>query len=334
MLRVFASVLLLFCFKASAAAVADAPSSPDAPSSTETLLERDLLPGIVKLNRTVRAFHYFRLPHLYSQLETQDGRREEIRYYIQAVTSRFWDLGFDARDYVNAGPGLYLATDPYISRSFGNRDSDKPQQISAMLELTFSSGMTVLRVVNLSKSETKSKKVEPRLPLSNATLAALVNDGVVPRDFVPKLFYDKNFKKPAFFRDSLARMTHPDLREFRKMVMRILLRNGVQIIEYNWQSALSGFCRKHNFSSFNFIGRPNQSEETDQKVSAILVTDPQLPILSQEEEEVRKRVNKQKEVLSQVARLVAEKKETRALIQSFYSDVEFEEIKSHTYMCE
>lgn len=302
--------------------------------NAESLLEKDLLPGIVRLDRTVRIYHYYRLPYLYSQLETSDGRRGEIARYVEAVTERFWDLGFDAKDYVNAGPGLYLATDPYISRSFGYRDHDKPQQISSMLELTVPAGTPMLRVVNIPRGESKSKKVEPRLPLSAATVAALVKEGIVPEDLIPKLFHDKNFRGAIFFRDSLARMTQPELIEFRKMVMRILVKHGVQMIEYNWQSALAGFCRKHNYSSLNFIGRPKQMGNEPWVAQAVLVTDPQLPNLSQQEIEVRGRTLKQKELLEQIEGLVSAKKNTRSLIQSYYSDAEFNQIKSQTFMCE
>lgn len=303
-------------------------------ASAESLLEKDLLPGIVSLDRTVRIYHYYRLPHLYTQLESSEGRRGEIQRYIEAVTERFWDLGFDTRDYVNAGPGLYLATDPYISRSFGYKDQDRPEQISAMLELTVPAGTRMLRVVNVPRSESKSKKVEPRLRLSNATVAALIQQGVVPEDFVPKLFHDRNFKGPIFFRDSLARMTQPELVQFRKMVMRILVKHGVQMIEYNWQSALAGFCRRHNYSSLNFIGRPKQIGNEDWVSKAVLVTEPELPNLSQEEIEVRQRVSKLKEVLAQTEALVAAKKNTRSLIQSYYSESEFQQLKAQTFMCE
>jgi hypothetical protein len=302
--------------------------------SAENLLEKDLLPGIVSLDRTVRIYHYYRLPHLYPQLESPEGRRGEIQRYIEAVTERFWDLGFDARDYVNAGPGLYLATDPYISRSFGYKDQDRPEQLSAMLELTVPVGTRMLRVVNVPRSESRSKKVEPRLRLSPETVSALIQQGIVPQDFVAKLFQDKSFIGPIFFRDSLARMTQPELVEFRKMVMRILVKHDVQMIEYNWQSALAGFCRKHNYSSLNFIGRPKLIGNDDWVAKAVLITDPELPNLSKEESDVRQRVAKLKGVLSQAEALVAAKKNTRGLIQSSYSESEFQQIKAHTFMCE
>lgn len=312
-------------------------------SLAESLLERDLLPGIVELDRPIRIYHYYRLGYMYPQLATAVGRNSEARRYIDLVTERFWDIQYDARDYVNAGPGLYLATDPFISKSFGSQKT--PEQISSLIEMVVPQGVRFLRVVNKTRSESKSGKVEPRLPLSPETLDALVSEGILSRSGIIRLFQDKRFRGNFFLRETLGQITRPEFLEFRRLVQRIFIRQNIQLIEYNWQSALAGFCRTHNYSSFNFIGQPLSFTDSfsgttaawpsiSQTVELHLVTDPALPDLESQEALSIDRILKFRDVIETISSLVKQKKPTKDFIEQQYSSMDLRQLKNSLYRCE
>lgn len=302
--------------------------------SAEALLTRDLTAGVAPMERDIRIYHYMVLgnydastPNLeetlkwyWSKYETEPSRRAEVAEYLRQVTGRFWDLNYVAHDYINAGPGVYLATDPHISMSFGK--GNNPWARSGMLELTVPKGARYLNVVQ-------------NIPIKPDTISALAKEGIVSSGDVYNLFIKKNVKGPVFFRDTLKNMTQPKHRRFRVLVHQILSNLGVQVIEYNWLTSLLNFCAKHTFSAFNFIGRPPQMGLDPVYAQAQLAVLPQLPNLSAQEIEFLERTEKFKRVLGKMADMrEAKVKVPRGFPLTEYSKEEYLELKSKAFKCQ
>ncbi len=210
--------------------------------SAESLLARDLAAGTKPLPKEIRIYHYFPVQCSFSSagaspswcdtLATPEGRRAHVNNYLKTVTARFWDVNYRADQYINAGPGLYLAIDPHIAYSqklFG----------TSVMELRVPAGTPYVNVVRA-------------IPVSQATLDALVNEGFLARHQLAAVFSKAaGPTKLGFYRDTLKNMTAPGFEHFRRLVMRYFSENGIQFIEYNWDSSLAGFCRSFD----DFLGR-------------------------------------------------------------------------------
>jgi hypothetical protein len=311
-----------------------APSAAEASSPAEQMLTRDLMVGTATMDRDTRIYHYMVLggyrpdtenleqvlEWYWKKYETEESRRTEIVKYMNDVTGRFWNLDYVAEEFINAGAGIYLASDPHVSINFGQ--GQYPWTKSAMLEMTIPKGTRYLSVI-------QNKIIQPD------TLIELEKEGYVNDVAIQDLFKKEKVKNPLFFRDTLRDMTKPKYRIFRALVQRIFSAQNIQLIEYNWQTSLEGFCRKHTQSAFNFIGRPPQMGLDPAYISTPMAVIPNLPNLSSEEVAFLERTEKFKRVLGRVAELhEAKAKIPKGLVLTEYSEAEVRELKSKAFKCQ
>jgi hypothetical protein len=309
-------------------------STAEASSPAEQLLTRDLMVGTATMDRDTRIYHYMVLGDYppetqdleqvlqwyWKQYETEASRKNQVITYMNDVTGRFWNLGYVANEFINAGPGVYLATDPHISLNFGQGRNSWSK--SAMLEMTIPKGTRYINVVQ-------------NIFLKPDTLLALKEEGYANDQAAQVLFTKEKVKKPVFFRDTLRDMTQPEHRKFRSLVQRIFAEQNIQIIEYNWTTSLRDFCSKHTYSAFNFIGRPAQLGLDPVYSQTPMAVIPHLPNLSGDEVAFLERTEKFKRVLGRLAGFRESKmKIPKGLVLTEYSEAEVRELKSKAFKCQ
>ncbi|CAN5668052.1 hypothetical protein BH10BDE1_BH10BDE1_16020 [soil metagenome] len=282
----------------------------------EPLLKRDIAVSTRTVAKEFSIYHYFNLAQVYDELKTPVGRQAYVARYIEQVTEKYWDLSFHASQYINAGPGIYLAVDPYIAYSqklFG----------TTMIELKVPVGTRYVSVV------------QP-IPIAKDTLDALINEGYFARYQASVIFYKAaGPTKLGFYRDTLKNMTDPGFEKFRELVQRVFSAANVQFIEYNWDSALTNFCpRRKSVSAFNYIGaRPSNGAY---RGISMISTDLQFPNPSVDEQEFSARVFKLRGVLEQIQSMrkrgVAVPKDL--IVPNTYSATEYKQIKDMTFGCD
>lgn len=293
--------------------------------SAEILLARDLKAGTKSLSQEIRIYHYFPVqcsfgsgtasPSWCDSLTRPEGRRAHVTNYLKSVTARFWDVGYRADQYINAGPGLYLAIDPHIAYSqklFG----------TTVIELRVPAGTPYVNVVKA-------------IPISQATLDALVNEGFLARHQLASVFSKAaGPTKLGFYRDTLKNMTSPGFEHFRRLVMRHFSENGIQFIEYNWDSSLAGFCRRKSASAFVFIG--TESSLGAYSDLPMISSDVSYPNLSAEEREFYLRAFKFRGLLDQISSLLKRglKIPKDLIVPQTYSATELGDIKKVTFGCD
>ncbi len=199
------------------------------------MLERDLTPVILTLQKPVRMYSYFNVIAMSEELNSPQGRQNYLQRFFNATMGRFWDMNLTASQYINSGPGLYAAIDPHISQSFGN----------TMVEIGVPAG-------------TRFLDIHKNVPLSDDTINALANEGIIARDLLGELFVAKNGRY-EFGRDTMKFMIKPEFSFFRGMLQEIFLRQNVVMAEYNWDTSLAGFCRLHSYSAFVIFGSMKDS---------------------------------------------------------------------------
>lgn len=218
-------------------AVLGSVSDASAQSTAEDLLAKDFAKAkaIRSMPKDVTLYHYFNLRQNHPEFQTPQGRVGYMTRYLTQVTGRFWDKTYHADSFVNAGPGLYLAVDPESSRvEFG------PE----MIELVVPAGAKYIAVVE-------------SIPISEATKQALLNERIVTNYGLIQLFsktMDKKKTKDGFWRNTFEYMTLPENEVFRDLVQRLMAKNDIRFIEYNWRSNLDGFCKATSVSAFVYVG--------------------------------------------------------------------------------
>lgn len=305
-----------------------------ASSPAEQLLSRDLMVGTATMDRDTRIYHYMVLGDYppetqdleqvlqwyWKQYESEGSRKNQVITYMNDVTGRFWNLDYVANEFINAGPGIYLATDPHVSLNFGQ--GRNPWAKSAMLEMTIPKGTRYINVVQ-------------NIFIQPDTLVALEKEGYVDSRATQDLFRKEKVKNPVFFRDTLRDMTNPKYRSFRALIQRIFSAQNIQLIEYNWKTSLEGFCRKHTQSAFNFIGRPPQVGLDPAYIGTPMAVIPNLPNLSVDETAFLERTEKFKRVLGRLAALhEAKAKIPKGLVLTEYTEAEVRELKSKAFKCQ
>ncbi len=278
----------------------------------ERLLGRDVMASAKTMAKDVRIYHYFHVKELWEELKTPQGRGGYVSRYLTDVTGRFWDLNYHAAAYINAGPGVYLAIDPYVAfiQNFGN----------TMVELKVPKGT---RYINVVKS----------VPIGKDTIDALVNEGIIARHQASFIFYKAaGPTKLGFYRDTLKNMTDPGYEKFRTIVLKIFQTNAIQFIEYNWDTKLSGFCNPKSASAFNYVG----TSPWDGRYAAIpMLSALSFPQMSADEQELSARVTKFRDLLGQIDGMKKRgMKIPPSLISSVYSPAEYKQIKDMTYSCD
>lgn len=291
--------------------------------NAERLLGRDVMASAKTMPKDVHIYHYVPVEKVWPELTTPEGRTKWIDRYLSDVTGRFWDLHYRVGAFINAGPGVYAAIDPYIS-SPATVDEPKQNFGTTMLEITIPRGT---RYINVIKP----------VPIAKDTLDALVNEGIIARHQASFLFYKASGPTGlGFYRDTLKNMTDAGFENFRAMFSHILQSNGIQFIEYNWKTGLVGFCKTNTMyaPAFNYIGTNPSDHRYSTGVSmasAVLV----YPGLSGAEQDLGARSQKLIDVLRQIANLRSRGiKVPATLVSSAYSPGEFKQIKDTTYTCD
>lgn len=283
--------------------------------TAELLLKRDIAAGTKTALKEFRIYHYFNLAQVYDELTTPEGRQNYVKRYIDQVTEKYWDLDFRANQYINAGPGIYLAVDPYIAYSqklFG----------TTMIELVVPAGTRYVNVVR-------------PIPIAKDTLEALISEGYFARHQAGVIFYRAaGPTKLGFYRDTLKNMTNPGFEKFRTLVQRVFTAANVQFIEFNWDSALDSFCRRKSVSAFNFIGaRPNDGRYDG---ISLVSTDLQFPNQTMDEQAFSSRVFKMRSVIEQIQKMrkrgVAVPK--NFIVPNSYTAAEYKSLKDMTFGCD
>ena len=222
------------------------------------LLERDLGPVILTLQKPIKMYSYFNLQTKTEELDSPEGRQRFLQRFFDATMGRFWDMNLTASQYINSGPGLYAAIDPHISQQFGN----------TMVEISVPTGT---RFIDIHKN----------VPLAADTVNALVAEGIIARELLAELFVAKG-SQYQFGRDTMKFMIKPEFSFFRGMVQELFLRQNVVMAEYNWDTSVAGFCRVHGYSAFVLFGSMKDTGIAD-NFEKTLVYFEELPALTDEE---------------------------------------------------
>lgn len=306
-------------------------------STAELLLARDLKPAVQELKHETRFYHYFRLPIGAHPLEDTtlqfaEKRTEYVNRRIQFGGGAFWDLSRTSTSLTNAGPGLYLATDPYVSSPDAAATSGANFG-ETMLELTFKAGTPYLDV-----------KSKPPL-LKKDTLAALSQEALLSADQARALLKDNRLT-----RETLRYMVLPQHLEFRKLIQRIFKSERIELVEYAWQSATPALCQGKSLrSAFVYVG-PGSEEISANVLTNTLVYWPGFSekiILTDEE---LKSLEQNKKLHALLKTLVVEQKKLEttkgtasrkslqnkinALVSEAYSDLgELHELRQRIFKC-
>lgn len=287
--------------------------------NSERLLSRDVMAFSKAMPKDVRIYHYFRLAQLWDEYKTPDGRASALNRYLSDVTARFWDLNYHATAFINAGPGLYLAIDPYIS-SDNNIFQPENRFGNTMIELVIPRGTRVINVVK-------------PVPIAKDTLDALVNEGIIARHQASFLFYKSTGPTGlGFYRDTLKHMTDPGFEKFRTIVLNILRQNSIEFIEYNWDTRLHGFCSPKTASAFNYVGT---SPWNIRYAGAPMMSSYVFPDMTAGEQELNSRIIKFRDLLGQMDTLKKRGvKIPSSMISNVYTPQEYKALKDMTYSCD
>jgi hypothetical protein len=283
----------------------------------ETLLKNDLQISVKTLKKDIYIYHYFNLSEFWPQLQTADGRTEYLTNYLQVSAGHFWDTNYSRSDYVNAGPGIYFAIDPHISTSFGN----------TAMELTVPAGSIYITTV------------EPTV-IQKETIAALISEGYLSKELSVEIFKNSGGKRNGFYRDTLKKSIQPEFNLFRQLLQKIFSDLNIQLVEYNWDTSIEGFCSGHSYSAFVFIGRADPSSSTRSIVDEtytkpILISSFETPNLTDTEKDRIDQIVKLRQVLDQISDLKKlGKKIPKELITKIYTNDELKNVKDHIYSCE
>lgn len=219
----------------------------------EQLLTQDILTSQKVMEADTKIYTYFTInPH--ASFNTLEGRREFVqRAVLSNAAGKFWDMRFtnDSRKDFACGPGLYFAIDPHISKQYGN----------SFIEMTIPKGTRFINVVQA-------------IPVKQETINALIAEGFMTEADKSILFPADNRPlnnrkdRTGFYRDTLRAMVNPKYTRFRNLVQKIFATNGIQFVEYNFNTSLSGFCKHAKTSAFLFVGVKNLKDATKAKITA------------------------------------------------------------------
>ena len=292
------------------------------------LLNQDLQAGIKSLPRETRMYTYFNT----SSSTNSASKRDSIATGLLGGGKAFWDLNNNSTHLSNAGLGVYLAVDPFVSSPANGADVGMPGGFgSSMLEVTFNPGTRYLDLVKAIR-------------LSPATIQAIRTETGMTEYDAQRLF---NAEEKGFWRDTVRYMAEKQNEAFRKIVLEVYRRNSIVLTEYRWYSGVSGLCsvtsgkEQKMFSALVFVGTNLNSIK-----SKTLVYSSNASNLSAQESEAVARNNKLLSVLAPIHTL--EKKyqsagssqkqallgQMKAEVNSKYTNqAELNDIRSKTLDC-
>jgi hypothetical protein len=277
-------------------------------SLAQDLMTRDLTPQIKSLPHDIRLYNYF--SGFTDEKTSQPIDQNNIGgSFIAEPTDRakmlaarfelspFWDMNNHEHtaETVNAGLGIYLATDPYVSSPHA-RQAPKQSYGSDLQVVQFKAGTKFLDL-NFTHLEIKPD-----------TIQALVAEGVIHENEIEVLFKFKNKEFGSWtLRDMPEKDSDHNFEEFRKLIQNIFKAQKIVLVSYPWASEVSAFCGSDRSSSFGsafvFVGSP---EYTDSILSTTLVFEDNYPNtlkLASEESEVIGQTQKLYQVLKNINEL-------------------------------
>lgn len=218
--------------------------------TAQTLLQNDLEKAVRYLPNETYFYHYFILDtgahHIEdTTMKNLEGRQKYVDSRLALGGKVFRDFSRRSTAFSNAGPGVYLATDPYASSPAAAKDTGGFFGDS-MVEIKMRAGTRYLSVFNPAS-------------LSVGTVNALISEGYLTRESAQRLL-----KSNKFSRDTLKFMVGYGVEDFRKLVADLLLSMNINIVEYAWQSGVSALCGwKDIRSAFVYIASQTPSDVVD-----------------------------------------------------------------------
>lgn len=292
-------------------------------ASAEELLEADILAIVKIMPKSISIYHYFNAPTvntatgtaLHPQLSSQPSRDNWVNWVVSLRAGAFWDMNFTANQYVNAGAGMYLAIDPDSSKEFGN-------------------SAVVLKVPNGAYYISVFRPFTIKAETQNA----LVSEGIISQAQLSSGNSTLGLRA-GFSRFTLKNMLLPENRSFRALVQKILGRNHIELIEYEYKSYLAGFCRVANQAAFVFIGAPPDNSSQSQ-VAAHIDSDYQNSLListyavegrSSLESQRADLISRFRDALAQIR--IYGTGSAKKLISDRMSDSEIDDMVAESYQC-
>lgn len=283
--------------------------------NAEELLSRDLISTSKLLKNEIKLYNYFFLEKSFAKLQNEKGRKSFTHRYLSQRAGSFWDKNFTDASTKNyaAGPALYFAIDPHISQTYGN----------SFIELTVPAGSRYINVVS-------------PIPVKKDTIAALIAEGFLTTQSAAEVFPEQS----GFYRDTLRVMVLPQHSNFRNLVQTIFKNNLIQFIEYNFNTSLQGFCTKHSYSAFAYIGVENFEDPKNALVSpafsntTVYSTELTFNQQSATEQLDFSRILKFRNLLQEIPLQKKAGKTVKEFIAENYSPAEVQQIKTYTFSCD
>jgi hypothetical protein len=205
------------------------------------LVGRDITPAILKLSNDTYFYNYFSINRNIlgngNPFLLEANRNIFSSSYVYSRSSQFWNMSNHTTARANAGLGLYLATDPFIS-------SPQAEEYSGanfgdvMIELTFA-------------KDTPYLTVKKDIPLKEDTIAALITEKILTLRQIHNLLEGNRISQ-----DTLKYIAEPEYINFRKLMHNLMNQNSVSLIEYAWLSSLELFCNnKHLTSAMVYVSK-------------------------------------------------------------------------------
>lgn len=303
-------------------------------NTAEVLLKNDLQKAVKSLPRDTYFYHYFNLDTGAYKIEDTtlkdlSGRQVYVDGRLALGGKVFRDFERRTTAFSNAGPGLYLAADPYASSPAASKDSGGFFGDS-MVEIKMRAGANYISVFN-------SVAVSPQ------TVQALISEGYLTTESANKLLPGKRFS-----RDTFKFMVGYGVENFRKLVANLMVDMNVNFIEYAWQSGVKALCDwKDIRSAFVYIADGRSADIIDANLVYWKGFSDKV-VLSQGEADSLSRGKKLHSLLSQLRVLEKKMDATKgasarsSIRQSVNGEIrnefpqssEIEEIKSHIFKCE
>lgn len=224
------------------------------------LLENDFLKSsgaIVEIQKPLRLYHYLntamkdgQLWSTYQKPESRYGDQGQINADLAYSAGTFWDQSNHPTQYVNAGPGMYLAIEPQVSQSYG-----KSKYIIQFPKSTKFLDVSDPTWKNISK-----------IKMSKQTINELIAEGIISKSSLSKLGMQNGY----FTRLSMQYIAAVGFEKYRDMLTKIFERNNITLIQYSWEKTkLNLLCKKASTSAFVYIGNAPSESSTEKARASV-----------------------------------------------------------------
>jgi hypothetical protein len=286
------------------------------------LVDRDIKSSVAILNHETLFYTYLSFKSdnssLQKTMQSEENRKTTANMHVLNSSSQFRNMLNHRTAMANAGLGLYLATDPFIS-SPGAEEYSGANFGDTMIELTFS-------------KDTKYLSLKKAIPLKDDTISALLNENILKSSQLKSLLQDNLLSQ-----DTLKYMAESQYILFRILFEKLVTNNNIVLIEYEWLTSLEMFCdNKHLTSAMVYIGSALPDTNL---LSTILIYWPgkiKLMNLDPEENFAYLRNAKLIKVLAKLKPLEKKSRYTKAIsyINDFYQDqIELQDVRAKLFKC-